>query len=269
MDGFLKHWPPRDVLDQGLGRLGDVAELIGTPGFDRALYNWVAALAPVKILFAIEVFASRRPGRVIITEGHDADITRRARDISRDYAVEDHSQDDVLLAHRAAPGEGVDMVVQEGSRRHDHFRLKYYDSMGCPQEVSAFRSDGPATLYLGLSSMGTGYGPTDLAFLMRVLPLIFGLVVRHGQLSAMGRDTGCLRRERMERLLHSYCAELTQRELEICAMIVTGHRAEAIGSLLGISPNTVATHRKNAYAKLKISSQTELFGILFTGWADP
>ena len=61
---------------------------------------------------------------------------------------------------------------------------------------------------------------------------------------------------------------LTQRELEVCAMIVTGHRAEAIGSLLGISAHTVATHRKNAYAKLEISGQSELFGILFAGWSD-
>jgi DNA-binding CsgD family transcriptional regulator len=268
MDGFLKDWPARDPFDLALRRLGAVAELIGMPAFDRALYTWVAALCPVNVLFAIEVFTDSRPGRVLITEGHDEDITRRARRISRDYAVEDYRQDEVLNAHRAAPGEGVDMVVQQGRDHQDYFRLKYFDSMGCPQEVSAFRSDGPVTHYLGLSSMGAGYGATDLDYLMRALPLLFGMIVRHGQLSATGRDIRNVRRAQMERLLRRHCAALTQRELEVCAMIVTGHRAEAIGSLLGISAHTVATHRKNAYAKLEISGQSELFGILFAGWSD-
>jgi DNA-binding CsgD family transcriptional regulator len=269
MGGIQTHGAATDGLERGLREMGAVAELIGTPAFDRALYRWAAALVPVKILFAIEVFADSRPGRVLITEGQDEDITRRARQISRDYAVEDHVQDTVLIAHRAAAGAGVDMVVQQAHERHDYFRLKYYDSMGCPQEVSAFRSQGPATLYLGFSSMGAGYRPADLAFLGQVMPLLFGMVVRHGQLSATGREARDLRRAQMERLLHSHCGLLTQRELEICAMIATGYRAEAIGALLGISPNTVATHRKNAYAKLAISSQSELFGILFAGWSDP
>ena len=47
-----------------------------------------------------------------------------------------------------------------------------------------------------------------------------------------------------------------------------GYRAEAIAARLDISPNTVATHRKRGYAKLHISSHTELFGILFSGWSD-
>lgn len=269
MDRVLNDPAAQGPLGAALRGLGIVAELIGTPAFDRAIYTWVAEIAPVQILFAIEVFADSRPGRVLITEGLDEDITRRARKISRDYAVEDHSQDDVLKAHRAGAARQLDLVLQEGRDRHEYFRFKYYDSMGCPQEVSAFRSDGPATLYLGLSSMGTGYRPADLDLLMPVLPLLFGMVVRHGQLSTLDRDAREVRERRMVRLLGSHCRDLTERELEVCAMIVTGYRAEAIAARLGISPNTVATHRKNAYAKLRISSQTELFGILFAGWSDP
>lgn len=256
------------AFDLALARLGAVAELIGTAAFDRALYRWVSALAPVRVLFAIEVFADGRPGRVMITEGSDEDITRRARSISRDYVDADHSEDDVLHAHRQPSHANLDVVVQEGHQRHDAFRIKYYDSMGSPQEVSGFRSDGPATLYMGLSSMGAGYGAQDLDNLGRVLPLLFGMVVRHGQLLNPARDDRDIRERRMERLLRIQAGDLTERELQVCAMIVSGYRAEAIAARLEISPNTVATHRKNAYAKLRISSQSELFGILFTGWSD-
>ncbi len=56
---------------------------------------------------------------------------------------------------------------------------------------------------------------------------------------------------------------LTQREAEICASIALGYTTLGISLKLGISINTVATHRKRAYAKLGISSQNELFARYF------
>lgn len=54
-------------------------------------------------------------------------------------------------------------------------------------------------------------------------------------------------------------AGLSYREADVCAQIVMGYTAFAISLNLGLSVNTVATHRKRAYAKLGISAQTELF----------
>lgn len=54
---------------------------------------------------------------------------------------------------------------------------------------------------------------------------------------------------------------LSARQTEIVALILKGHSSESIGLLLGISPGTVKIHRKNAYAKLGISSQAELFSL--------
>jgi DNA-binding CsgD family transcriptional regulator len=52
---------------------------------------------------------------------------------------------------------------------------------------------------------------------------------------------------------------LTQREAEVCAYIALGFSTLAISLTHQISINTVATHRKRAYAKLGIGSQNELF----------
>lgn len=51
----------------------------------------------------------------------------------------------------------------------------------------------------------------------------------------------------------------TARETEIAALILQGHSNVSIGQALKISGETVKVHRKHLYAKLSISSQTELF----------
>lgn len=54
---------------------------------------------------------------------------------------------------------------------------------------------------------------------------------------------------------------LTPRETEVIAMVLRGYSGAAIGARLAISDETVKVHRKNAYRKLDISSQAQLFSI--------
>ena len=57
--------------------------------------------------------------------------------------------------------------------------------------------------------------------------------------------------------------QLSPREIEVCVRIMLGITSEGIGIDLGISRNTVLTYRKRAYARLNISSQNQLFRLLF------
>jgi len=57
---------------------------------------------------------------------------------------------------------------------------------------------------------------------------------------------------------------VTAREREIIALILKGHSSISIGHVLGISSGTVKIHRKNAYDKLQISSQAELFALFLS-----
>lgn len=54
-------------------------------------------------------------------------------------------------------------------------------------------------------------------------------------------------------------ARLSMREAEVIAHICVGYSSYAIAAALGITTHTVATHRKRAYAKLRLCSQNELF----------
>lgn len=52
---------------------------------------------------------------------------------------------------------------------------------------------------------------------------------------------------------------LSPRECEVIQMVLKGHSSPAISLCLGIALPTVKSHRKNAYAKLGISTQLQLF----------
>jgi DNA-binding CsgD family transcriptional regulator len=52
---------------------------------------------------------------------------------------------------------------------------------------------------------------------------------------------------------------LTPRENEVIGFVLSGHNTQSVGVQLGITADTVKLHRKHAYAKLRVSSQGELF----------
>ena len=64
-------------------------------------------------------------------------------------------------------------------------------------------------------------------------------------------------------LMNNSHAHITERESEVCARIILGYSTTAIALNLGITENTVATIRKRAYSRLNISSQNELFEMVF------
>ncbi len=51
--------------------------------------------------------------------------------------------------------------------------------------------------------------------------------------------------------------ELTERELEILALVAKGHSNKEIGAILNISPATVARHLVNVFEKLHVRCRTE------------
>lgn len=57
---------------------------------------------------------------------------------------------------------------------------------------------------------------------------------------------------------------ISERECEIVRFVVEGHSNYSISSHLDITVGTVKIHRKNIYRKLRISSQSELFSLVFS-----
>jgi DNA-binding CsgD family transcriptional regulator len=57
---------------------------------------------------------------------------------------------------------------------------------------------------------------------------------------------------------------LSAREAAVCARIVTGYSNEAIALDLDLSFHSVRTYRRRAYAKLNVTSQSELFALILS-----
>lgn len=58
---------------------------------------------------------------------------------------------------------------------------------------------------------------------------------------------------------------LSGREREVMRAVLAGHSTEETADRLGVGTETVKTQRKRAYAKLGVSSRTELFAKLLSG----
>lgn len=117
---------------------------------------------------------------------------------------------------------------------------------------------------LAQPSQPGGFGPTMVARLQPFYPLFAAafrqlwvrhsnntatLVERHPPLEDFGMDV------------------LSPREAETVQLVLKGHSSLSISLTLGIALPTVKTHRKNAYAKLGISTQQQLLNA-FLRWQE-
>ncbi len=55
--------------------------------------------------------------------------------------------------------------------------------------------------------------------------------------------------------------ELTAREAEVIRLVLRGFSTKSIARTLSVSPETIRVHRKNAYIKLKVKTQGDLFNL--------
>ena len=116
------------------------------------------------------------------------------------------------------------------------------------------------SLYRALAARG--FSDLDLNRLRTVLPVIGALLRRYWQSHGAADAKASSPDSRVDDAFTDFGKSvLTDRECEVVQLILRGHSSESICFNLGISLGTVKTHRKNAYAKLRVSSQSELLSL--------
>jgi len=106
------------------------------------------------------------------------------------------------------------------------------------------------------------FSEKNLQNLAAVSPLIEALVKSHWQNLEVEPETTLDLREQLETALTSFGTSiLTERENQMVQMILQGYSSKAIADRFSISVETVKLHRKNAYAKLDLGTQGELFNL--------
>ncbi|MBH8581908.1 response regulator transcription factor [Bisbaumannia pacifica] len=119
------------------------------------------------------------------------------------------------------------------------------------------------SLYNGLTT--TPFDADQLARLRTLEPMIAHLAHRHWR-PRLPTPPSPPHGWRLQDAFLDFGREwLTEREREVCHLLLRGHSAKSSARELAISPETIRMHRKNLYTKLGVSSQAELFA-LFIDW---
>ena len=147
----------------------------------------------------------------------------------------------------------------------EYFR-SYYEKTGLAEEIGFFvELTGGVMVVLSLMREDRVFSSREFRALDAFRPVVDACLRRHwaslpARFAPPRRASDSPPKNRIERSFQTFAeGQLTPREREIVEYTLKGHSAEAMGRILGIAPGTVRIHRRNIYAKLRISSQGELF----------
>jgi DNA-binding CsgD family transcriptional regulator len=141
-------------------------------------------------------------------------------------------------------------AIYERHRLSERLSVVVKDSAGAVLALNLYRHDDEPR-----------FGEGDFRSVECLGPAMLACVRRHLDLN--GHQAGeCLEGIDIQASLKRTCAQLTQREVEVCAGLVRGWTFDGIASHLGLSPTTAKTYRDRAFRRLGIHYRNELFGLV-------
>ena len=253
-------------------QLAAVVEAGGTPGYPAAL---VRALHHV-VRFDYSVwFVYRGQERPVCV--YDTFTPEQRVVFVEDYQIGPYLLDPFYKACADGRQPGLYRLREIAPDRfyHSEYFRSYYRRTGLAEEI-AFLTYLRDEMRLCVSLMRAGtsspFSDRDLAKLKKVEPVVHAASARQWTNRTELRDhyiDPAVTEPALDRHVHTAFEsfgqnELTPRECEIVRMVLRGHSSESIGRHCGITTGTVKIHRKNIYAKLGISSQSELFSLFIS-----
>lgn len=152
-------------------------------------------------------------------------------------------------------------LAPAGFRRSEYYRI-YYGLSGLRDECGyliPLHSGGFINLSLGRTN-SNAFSKPQLVLLEEIAPLVAALCGMHWQPEQQSDESDTNLRGQLETALGCFgTSVLTNRECQVMNLILLGHSTKQLAEVLEISPETVKLHRKHAYAKLDIKTQSELF----------
>lgn len=156
----------------------------------------------------------------------------------------------------------ISQLTPEGFSSSEYYRT-YYKNSGLKDECGyliKIHQDKFINISLGRIDIAHNLKQAQLDSLKAITPLIETLVCKHWQHENKTQTPENNLRTMLELAFASFGEQyLTPREREIMQKVLHGYSSKAISRSLNIAVETVKLHRKNAYKKLDIKSQGELF----------
>jgi DNA-binding CsgD family transcriptional regulator len=248
---------PRSV-DQ---RLCKLIGAIGTPAFERAMLALAGPTLRCAHLTAFSVSKRHQPRVLIaINDGGVPTAPRIAAKYLQDYWALDPANKVIEAEPRL--GSGATIRLDSDEIKHPAYLRDCYRAVRLVDRLSIVKSQGAEIIRINFyrdSSRGR-FADSDLDVISGLADVLTEIVRKHDHVRpALSKEE---RQAQYCARLSAYAPRLSSREVQVCVEIVSGFSSEAIAGRLGLSVNTILTHRRRAYAKLSISSQNELSHIL-------
>ena len=272
--------PFTDLLAESEAWLGEAAaiiEIIDRDDLPQRLVESIGRAVPVELAGVFLYRGRSRP--LCLYDNFDSSPDPRAKAGIGNYVDSTYVLNPFYLAHRKGVLRDAvyrmrdlapDAYFRSGSDKADKVTFTASEEIGfitdgwprgLEEAIIAVPLEAGVTgeLCLFISVQHGGFTDAHLADLDRLRPLIASALrkfwlLRKQQIAALPPDS------RMDDAFEAFGRPaLSLREREVVQLVLRGHSSESIGYHLGISVTTVKTHRKRAYAKLGISSQSELF----------
>lgn len=157
----------------------------------------------------------------------------------------------------------IKQLAPSGFKKSEYYN-SYYRVSGVHDECGYLvptSGDGFVNISLNKTACSKKFNKKDLQLLEDIYPIIERLSQKHWT-SDQSADTASHKNLRLPLQSALDCfgnSVLTDRECQVINKVLCGFSTKAIAEKLSISNETVKLHKKHAYAKLDIKSQSELF----------
>lgn len=238
--------------------INSVAELIdniGTPKFVNSLLNFCETNIRADFVSIISYNPEKLP-EVVETATTTSD--KNARKAASNYLQ--HFQDDPNYKI-ALSGQNKKETYLTYQKRSDIGSLAYrracYDTTNIEDRFSLVRTGQLSQMSINVyRSHHSGiFANNAAAKLSNFGPILISAIDKHYYAQKRKKAETV---EDQEYYLKKHCPQLTTREMQVSALVLAGLTANEIAQKLSISPTTVITHRKKAYARLGVKNLRDL-----------
>lgn len=251
-----------------------LVDAVGSLEFESAYF---AVFDDLLGLWSCTAFEFRRhaPPRCIVAAGPNKQSARRVRNNAQRYVERGYKDDPNLRFVQALDDSDIEIrSLADAHFNDDSYRARYFGRASTRDKIFILSAEKDRVIYANFyrGNFQQDFDDEDKARLRQYARLCVALLRQHVRFSRRSAERPeafldetqaqkQLRYQQVCDLLSSY--RISPREAEICAMLVVGYATQQISEELGISKNTVITHRRRAYEKLGVSNQNELFGKCF------
>lgn len=242
---------PNDSYDMAapLALVSDCLAAVGSTDFNRCFI----ALASGPMAADQCTIFSYRPEQTRCYLSYDSRPSGRLRLLAEDYVLRGHAQDPVrprLLRKSQADGIVIAPLSDLSQQMSAGYRQEFYDTPGIVDKIAVMAKQGSHCLCLNFYRWQESgpYSPDAIQHAKDLLTIAGRLALLHYASS-------------QDETLENPLLTLSEREREVCHLILKGLSTDAIAYEMDVSPHTIATYRKRAYEKLSINSKAALFAL--------